>query len=69
MIFAGMDRGFEAARQLDAPLRAEPALEHGELEPAPVAVHQLEHATPAAVVGNVIGDDVETLFDMLYLIR
>jgi hypothetical protein len=32
-----MDRGFEAARQLDAPLRAEPALEHGELEPAPVA--------------------------------
>ena len=37
VIFAGMDRGFEAARQLDAPLRAEPALEYGELEPAPVA--------------------------------
>src|SRR5207247_1389694 len=39
------------------------ALEHRELQPAAVAVHQLEHASPALVVADVVGDDIEPFLD------
>jgi CRISPR-associated protein Csb2 len=63
VVFPAVDCLLQAARQLGAAPRGQPALEHGELQPAAVAVHQLEDAAPALVVRDVVGDDVEPLFD------
>src|SRR5581483_2766729 len=62
VVVAAVDRLLEAARHLGAAAGREPALEHGELQPAAVTLHQLEHAPPAPVVRDVVGDDVEALF-------
>src|SRR5262249_4720219 len=47
--------------ELDAAPPAEAALEHRELHPFAVTVHQAENAAPAALVRDVVGDDVEVL--------
>src|ERR1700731_4927992 len=58
MVVPAVDRLLKPACQLRAPLRAEPALENGELQPTSITLHQLEHTTPTPVVADVIGDDV-----------
>src|SRR6202043_2987695 len=52
---------YEGEFQLDASALAQAALEHRELQPFPVAVHQSEDAAPAALVGDIVRDDVEVL--------
>ena len=63
VVVAAVDRLLHPARELDAPARREPALEDRELQPVALAVHELEHPPPAPVVGDVVGDDVETFVD------
>ena len=58
-----MDHLLQAPRHLGAPLRVQPTLEHRELQPVTVAVHQAEHPPPAPLVGDVVGDDIEPFLD------
>ena len=47
--------------ELDAPAPAEAALEHRQLHPLAIPIHQPEHTAPAARIADVVGDDVEVL--------
>ena len=57
------DRRLEPQTQLGPPPRGQPTLEHRQLQPSAIAVHHLEDAPPALVVGDVVGDDIEPLLD------
>src|SRR5712671_2786081 len=63
VIVAPMNYFLQPARQFGTAARAEPALENRELQPAAVTVHQFEHTPPALVVADVVGHDIEPLFN------
>jgi hypothetical protein len=47
MVSLAVDRTFERRRHLDAAASVQPAVEHGKLEPAAVALHEREHPPPS----------------------
>lgn len=48
--------------QFSMPPGTEPALEHRQLQPLTMALHQAEHPSPALLVGDIIGDHVKVFF-------
>lgn len=62
---AWIDQIVDARNQLRVPAAAEATLEHRELHPLAVALHQLEHAPPPLGVGDVVDDDVEMLHGLI----
>ena len=62
VIFPMVYQTIEFGNQFGLTAAVHPTLEHGELDPSAVAVHELEYLSPAARIGDVVGDDVEMLF-------
>ena len=58
-VVLGMAHRFaERGLELEHPDAGQATLEHGELHPGTVALHDPEYAAPSLRLGNVIADDI-----------
>lgn len=62
VILIVMDDAIEQCDQFRMSLLTQPTLEHRQLQPFAVAIHDVEDATPPFLIADVIGHDVEMFF-------